>query len=97
MLLSQIYTREKNFRFFPKKILRLATLQKFAPKKNHWPKTLFSGLGYHSHNGTPNTMSDQIPQKKNPNLILFGNGVQFYLEHSSRLDEYWRLGSIGVV
>jgi hypothetical protein len=34
---------------------------------------------------------------KNPNLVLFGNGVQFYLEHSSRLEEYLRLGSIGVV
>jgi hypothetical protein len=35
--------------------------------------------------------------RKNPNLILFGNGVEFYLEHASTFEEYWRLGSIGVV
>jgi hypothetical protein len=36
-------------------------LQKFAPKINHWPKQLFSGLGYHSDNGTTNAISDQVP------------------------------------
>ncbi len=35
--------------------------------------------------------------RKTPNLILFGTGVEFYLEHSSRLEEYWRLYGIGVV
>jgi hypothetical protein len=35
--------------------------------------------------------------RKNPNFVVFENGVQFYLEHSSRLEESLRLGSIGVV
>ncbi len=56
------FTQEKRISdFFPKKILSLATLRKFAPKKNHWPKPLLSGLGYRSDNGTPNAMSDQVP------------------------------------
>jgi hypothetical protein len=30
-------------------------------------------------------------------IVQVESGVQFYLEHSSRLEEYWKLGSIGVV
>jgi hypothetical protein len=57
------FTQEKRISdFFPQKFL--ATLRKFAPKNNYWPKPLFSGLGYHSDNGTINAISDQVPWKK---------------------------------
>jgi hypothetical protein len=92
---SNFHKRKEYPIFFPNKFL--ATQQKITPKMNHWPKPLFSGSSYHSDNGTSNAISDQVPYKKNPNMALFGNRVQFYLEHSSRLEEYWRLGSIGVV
>ncbi len=87
-LLSEIYRREKNIRFFFPKTF-LATLPKFAPKINHWPNhcSLVWVL--------IQTMEPPMPflirfLRKNSNLVLFGNGVQFYLEHSSRLDAYWR-------
>ncbi len=59
---SNLHKRKEYWIFFPNKFL--ATLRKPTPKINHWPKPLFSGLGYHSDNGTSNAISDQVPQKK---------------------------------
>jgi hypothetical protein len=56
---SNLHKRKEFLIFFPKNILSQSA--KIAPKINHWPKPLFSGLGYHSDNGTSNAISDQVP------------------------------------